>query len=139
MELFGETIQILEKALDLRTVNQRVIASNIANIDTPGYQSQKLNFEASMQAAIAEIQAAQMQISSAQELDAFSAKILGTDGELTTIIEPNNAMTPGLDGNTVDMDAELGALSRNGLMYQMTLRMLASKMREFRIILEGGG
>ena len=58
MDLFGSTIDVLSKAMDLRMINNRVIASNLANVDTPGYQAQRMDFEASIQRAIAQIEPA---------------------------------------------------------------------------------
>ncbi|MGZ3683706.1 MAG: flagellar basal body rod protein FlgB, partial [Bdellovibrionota bacterium] len=40
IKVFDQTYEALSRALDLRTQNQTVIASNIANSDTPGYQAQ---------------------------------------------------------------------------------------------------
>lgn len=43
--LFGQTFDILQKAIELRTERNTVLAGNIANIDTPGYKSKDLPFE----------------------------------------------------------------------------------------------
>ena len=44
MDIVGSTLQTLEKALDLRMINQRVITANLANVDTPGYVAQRMDF-----------------------------------------------------------------------------------------------
>jgi len=52
IKVFDQTFESLSRALDLRTENQTVIASNIANADTPGYQAKELNFEKALARAI---------------------------------------------------------------------------------------
>ena len=51
MMLIDRTMQLLNRTLDLRQARQRVIASNIANEETPGYRATELNFQDSLQAA----------------------------------------------------------------------------------------
>ena len=51
MTIFDRTMQLLHRTLDLREARQRVIASNIANEETPGYRAADLNFQDSLQAA----------------------------------------------------------------------------------------
>ena len=51
MTIFDRTMQLLHRTLDLRQARQRVIASNIANEETPGYRATELNFQDSLQAA----------------------------------------------------------------------------------------
>ena len=50
--LFNTTIDLLGKSVDLRTRNQNLISSNIANAETPGYTPKKLEFEQQLQSAV---------------------------------------------------------------------------------------
>lgn len=136
MEIFGKTVEVLGKALDLRMVNQRIIASNMANIDTPGYSAQKLDFEASMQLAITDIEQALSTISTTDELNAARVDAIYGDDTLETIIGPTGDAPMGLDGNNVNMDTELGELDKNAMMFQLTARMLQSKIRMLQTILD---
>jgi len=52
LSIFDSNIHLLKKTLDLRSANQRVIASNIANADTPGYAPARFEFEQELQQAI---------------------------------------------------------------------------------------
>jgi flagellar basal-body rod protein FlgB len=54
MNLFDASVTQLQRAMDLRMDNQRVIVSNLANVDTPGYKARRMDFEASMTQALAE-------------------------------------------------------------------------------------
>ena len=51
MTIFDHTMQLVHRTLDLRQARQRVIASNIANEETPGYRATDLNFLDSLQSA----------------------------------------------------------------------------------------
>lgn len=140
MEIFGETFQILEKALDLRMVNHRVISSNLANVDTPGFQASRLDFQASMDLAIAEIQAAQSPPSTMDAFEELARQAsIGSDPGVDPIIGPTGDEPIGLDGNNVAMEDELGALGSNSMMYQITIQMLAAQLRQIQLVLDSGG
>lgn len=111
MNLFDMSITQLEKSMDLRIDNQRVIASNLANVDTPGYKARRLDFEASMTQALADV----------------------AD---PAVINVSNEQGIGLDGNNVDMDAELGEMSRNKTMYTLTAQILAAKFRQVSTVFD---
>ena len=49
---FDPTLGALNTAMNLRLINQNVIASNIANADTPGYKAQRLEFEGALREAL---------------------------------------------------------------------------------------
>src|SRR2546428_819554 len=43
MELFDQSLTVMEKSLDLRMANQRLVAANLANVDTPGYKAERID------------------------------------------------------------------------------------------------
>lgn len=137
MEIFGSTFKVLEKALDLQMTNNKVIAGNIANADTPGFQALKLDFNASMQRAVEAIESAD-----AAPIDPADGSVLrsalGENPETEAVILPSGAAPTSLDGNNVAMEEELGDLSRNGTMYQLTSRLLAAKYNQIRSVLDQG-
>lgn len=111
MNLFDMNVTQLEKSMDLRMDNQRVIASNLANVDTPGYKARQMDFEASMAQALSGV-------------------------EMPAVINVSTEPGIGLDGNNVDMDAELSALGRNKTMYSLTAQILAAKFRQVSTVFE---
>ena len=120
MNIMNDTIRILEKALDVRMANNRVIASNLANVDTPGFQANRMDFEETMRQVTLAIEAGE------------------SDPQVEAIILPTSDPAVGLDGNNVNMEKELGALTANGTQYQLTARLLAAKLREIQTILDSG-
>ena len=117
MELFDQSLTVLEKSLDMRMVSQRIVSSNLANIDTPGYQAQHLNFEKTME-------------------DILAAP--GAEDGVQPVIEASMAPALTPDGNNVDMESELGELSRNKLMYSLTSQIIAAKLRQTNAVLSDG-
>lgn len=111
MNLFDASITQLQRAMDLRIDNQRVIASNLANVDTPGYKARHMDFEASMTRALNEI-------------------------ENPAVIAESNEPGLTLDGNNVDMDAELSDMSKNKTMYSLTAQILSAKFRQLGTVFE---
>jgi flagellar basal-body rod protein FlgB len=117
MELFDQSLTILEKTLDVRMVGQRLTAANLANINTPGYTAQKLDFKATMDRIMAD-----------------------PDADKTDpVIAPSSAVARTLDGNNVDLETELGELSRNRLMYSLTSQLIAAKFRQMASVIDGEG
>lgn len=111
MELFDQSLTIMERSMDLRMLQQRLIASNLANVDTPGFTAQKLDFTKSMENAVNGLE------SPAEVYNSPAAPL-------------------SLDGNNVDLESELGALSRNKLMYSVTAQLMANKFRQLTTIIE---
>lgn len=139
MQIFDRTMEILQKGMDLRMINNRVISSNMANVDTPGYKAQKLDFEASIQAAIAKIDAVDFAATSVDDLDAIARNALGIEEGVEAIINPTGEAPISLDGNNVDMEQELGNLGKNTMLYELTARLLSAKLRQLRTILDNVG
>lgn len=142
MEIYDRTFLVLQKALDLRVVGNRITTSNLANIDTPGYQANRLDFEASMQRALDEIDAAGEISLTINQFDALASQgSRGSDPWVDPIINPTGDAPIGLDGNNVDMEGELNELGANSMMYRLTAQLLSAKLRQIRSVLdnEAGG
>jgi flagellar basal-body rod protein FlgB len=116
------------EALVLRSERQRLIASNIANADTPGYVARDFNFsQALREATSAGNGGASGVLGSPVTADVFA------DGSEPMRISPTlRYATPSqtsLDRNTVDMDRERAAFADNALKYESTLRFITAGVR----------
>ena len=114
------------QALSLRSERQRLIASNIANADTPGYIARDLDFAKTLQAATATLPQ-RVATSHAGHIGSAAAGLNGgrVGAELLYA-------TPGqtnLDRNTVDMDRERASFADNTVKYEATLRFINSSVR----------
>jgi len=88
MGIFDRTVGLLQKVLDLRIQNQQVIASNIANADTPGYAPAHLEFERDLEQAVNDSEKRPAVTHSAHfpigagGMDAVQAKVMRTPDSL---------------------------------------------------------
>jgi flagellar basal-body rod protein FlgB len=131
------------KALVIRADRQRVIASNIANADTPGYASRDVNFKAALGDALDSSNAAsRLTLSSsaspsngsgdARHIPLQSAtSSLGSDLTYTTQSQPT------MDGNSVDLDQERANFVDNSVHYEATLRFINGASRTILSAIQG--
>ena len=103
---------VLSSALDGIALRQRVIADNIANVDTPGYRASSVDFETSLRAAIA----------SGDPGAALEPQVLATD-------------TPvGANGNNVDLRKETLAAIQSQFQYQVITRATSDRFALLRTV-----
>ena len=120
-DLFGPTYSLLAKALDLRSQRHAVIASNIANADTPGYRAAALRFEDELAKAMPGHNGLGL-----TRTDPAHLPHVGLDAVQPSVVYETGAPQR-IDGNTVDLDAEIVALSKNQLMYNALAQILRQK------------
>jgi|SRR5581483_8521999 len=100
----------LDHYMTLLSTRQRVVASNIANADTPGYKTQDIDFESELQNALGGAPVAR---------------------EVSGLVTKN-------DGNNVSLDREARLLSENALRFNIASNLLHSKLRIMKMAIEGG-
>lgn len=100
----------LERYMDLLSTRQRLVASNIANADTPGYHTRDIDFQFELQNAVA----GEPRVSDAPGLAAKN------------------------DGNNVSLDREARLLAENALRFQMASNLLRSQIRLTRSAIAEG-
>lgn len=119
--------------LSLRGYRQQLLASNIANADTPNYKARDIDFAKALRAA----QGAAGGIA----LSRTDAGHLGAgQGGAVAGIKPQyrSAVQPSIDGNTVDTNIEQAQFSENALQYMTTLQILNGKIQSTLLALRGG-
>lgn len=120
---FDATMHMLQKVLDLRSKNQEVISSNIANADTPGFAPSTLHFEEELRSVIAngELNASATHANHIQIAPHDFSQVNGT-----LVTEKDNTGIG--DENGVSVDAEMIKLSKNQLLYEAAVTMLNKKL-----------
>lgn len=117
------TSDLIGRALDLRLRNQNVIASNVANADTPDFKALKMDFEKILQDV------------SKGEMSPESIEISGA----AEVQEDPEAIAKA-NGNTVNRDQELVKLGQEQLMYNSAVTAVNKKLALLKYaITEGGG
>jgi flagellar basal-body rod protein FlgB len=107
---FKEATGVHADALHLRSERTRILASNIANENTPGFQAQDMDFAASM---------AQRQ----SEADGGVSLMSDSDPLYRVSYHPS------LDGNTVEIGVEQAAFSQNATDFQTSLTFINMKLK----------
>jgi len=127
-----------EMALSLRSQRQELLASNIANADTPNYKARDVDFSSALQGALARASTPNGPLATtAAGHIAGAAK----DGKALADGTPvlYRTVTQGaVDGNTVDMDTERAQFADNGLRYEAGITMLNQQIRNMLNAVQGG-
>ena len=120
-----DSLDFQAKALTLRSERQRLIASNIANADTPGYVAREMNFSQALAEATGGGNPAATLATSRPGHIATPAGGAGGDANLLYA----SASQTNIDSNTVDMDRERASFADNSIKYEATLRFINSNVR----------
>ena len=124
-----DALDFQAQALALRSERQRLIASNIANADTPGYVARDMNFAQALRDASGG-GAAVSQPAAAQAPSRPGHIPIGAPagGSYSNLLYASPSQT-NLDRNTVDMDRERASFADNTVKYEATLRFISANVR----------
>lgn len=139
--LFSTTIEVLGKSVDLRTRNQNLIASNIANAETPGYTPKALRFEESLQQAVKKTtKRGGGSVASATTHPAHIPLRRSGDSvqQVRGDVVETPAKTPGRDGNSVELENEMSSMMQNQVLFNASAQLLAKKFEGLRSALREG-
>jgi flagellar basal-body rod protein FlgB len=109
--MLGPLANSLEHYMDLLSARQKVVASNIANADTPGYKTQDIDFQTEYQ------------------------KLLEGDAPHTSEVA---GLQPRNDGNNVSLDREARLLAENALRFSMASNLLRTQIHLVRSAIQEG-
>jgi len=113
-------------ALDVRARRGELIANNLANADTPGYQARDIDFRQAMaRAAGDKTVGTTMTTTQAGHIGGAAQ----ADAAGSADLKYRTPLAPALDGNTVDAQIEQAAFAENAVRYQATLTFLNAKFR----------
>jgi flagellar basal-body rod protein FlgB len=111
---FDKNCALLEQLMTIAANKQKVIANNIANVNTPGFRRKELKFEEEFLKAVEE-----------NDMEA----IRNTEGKVVYSDDP----TLQNDGNNVDIDKEMGLMNRNSLAYSLYTQLYAKKLEMLQL------
>ncbi|TYK65574.1 flagellar basal body rod protein FlgB [Colwellia echini] len=127
---FDEGFQLYSQGMLLRSKRAEVIASNIANADTPGYKAKGLDFKQALANATNSQQSG---------MTRTNEKHFDIRTELNNTVDyriPNQADTG--DGNTVDVQVERNLYLKNSMEYQASVQFLTGKIQAMKKVISGG-
>ncbi|MDD2791307.1 MAG: flagellar basal body rod protein FlgB [Sulfurimonas sp.] len=132
----SRTHSLISDALDFRAARQDMIASNIANADTPFYKPRDIEFEGALRAKRAELlneksphlelaQTDAKHIPLQSETSSQSAKLFYRDGHMARN-----------DGNSVDLDVETTEMSKNSVMFNALIQANKKDSNIFKSVID---
>lgn len=128
-----EAFRFHQTALSLRAGRQELLASNIANADTPNYKARDIDFASALQGAMSGSTAKlEMAQSSAAHLrGAPDESVLGAPALY------RRPMQPSADGNTVEMDVERAQFADNALRYEASVKFISDEIKGVMQAIQG--
>jgi flagellar basal-body rod protein FlgB len=127
-----EMLNFHTQALRIRDQRQQVLASNIANADTPHYKARDLDFKAALQGALQGSPAGGAGLATTAP-GHLGAKAASADAGLLYRTPAQGSV----DGNTVDVDAERAAFAENAIQYEFNLTRLNQQIKGLLAAIQG--
>jgi flagellar basal-body rod protein FlgB len=133
-------MEFYSNALQLRAHRQQVLASNIANADTPGYQARDFDFASALQRATGTGAGSAGGMTTAMGVtDTAHMRRIGSTGAVSD--QAKLAYTvqtqPSLDGNSVDLDQQRANFTDNAVRYESTLRFINGHVKTMLSAIQG--
>lgn len=122
--MFDKTISFLSKALDVMSLRHQMIASNVANQDTPNYKATDIRFHEELESAL--------KAHGAVEVQKTDAKHMMPADPYAPVAAGNIFMRPdlaGYDGNNVNAEFEMAHMAKNTIMYDTAAQIVSGKLK----------
>ena len=137
MSIIGSNnaMNIMASALDAYTMRNSTIASNIANVDTPGYKRKEVKFEEYLQDAVGSLNDTRNianKNSKGRIAHQFGNIQVGVGTVKAEIVDQSTDAMYRIDGNNVDIDNEMTEIVKNQLRYQTVINGLNNQFQAMR-------
>lgn len=135
-----QALQFHQTALAVRGQRQQLLASNIANADTPHYKARDVDFGKAMDVALAGkgVQAAPALVKTAgNHLEALPSNGPARQGPGGAALQYRTIAQGNIDGNTVDMDVERNQFADNAIRYEASLTLINGQIRNLLAAIQG--
>lgn len=120
-------IDVLDKAADAAYTRNEILSNNIANVSTPNYKRQDVQFESLLQAALE---------GGSGSLNAKMAELDANLNELDAFVyTDHSSLSYRLDGNNVDIDQEEAYLAENQIRYQALVGQMDQEFGRYKTVL----
>ena len=132
-----DMMRFQETALNLRAQRQQLLASNIANADTPNYKARDVDFNKALQGALAKSTSG---ATSPNDLVKTTTTHLASNTNQTIGGAPllySNTQQGNVDGNTVDMDVQRNQFTDNAMRYEVGITLVSSKIKAMLTAIQG--
>jgi len=121
-----------QRALGLRAYRQQVLASNIANADTPNFKAKDFDFTTALQSAVAGRSEGSLTVSKTNP-----AHLSGTAESAPVRLMYRTPAQSSVDGNTVEMDVERSQFSENAIQYEAGVTFITHQLKMLSLAVQG--
>lgn len=132
--LTNSTFRLLESTMDSSALRQRVLANNIANVETPNFKRSDVDFSQVLQKELNQTFSIEAKRTDARHIP-FSGLATGTDPRVVT--DENSVMNN--NKNNVDVDSEMSKLAENQLSYYTLVQQANYDIKHLRTAIGGRG
>ncbi len=132
-----QAMQFNEAVLSLRGQRQQIIASNIANADTPNYQARDIDFTKALKGAISRAGGAASATALATTSGAHLSAGTGSSSGVTAPMMYRMPHQGSIDGNTVEMDNERNQFADNAIRYEAGLTLISGQIKGLLAAIQG--
>lgn len=136
-KLFSSTLEVLHKALDLRHQRHAVLASNIANAETPGFIAKDVRFEEALRAAATPPPPSPLWRTHPEHLPVLPSQTAIRDVQGTLVATPSDDV--GRDLNTVSIDQEMAKLLTNTSRYNAATELVSRMFDQLKRTISDSG
>ncbi|MBR0565948.1 flagellar basal body rod protein FlgB [Azoarcus sp. L1K30] len=125
-------LQFHQSALDLQAQRQQLLASNIANADTPNFKARDIDFREALQGAVGgRLGPLALSTTRAGHIEGAGANLLDGLAKYRTELQSS------VDGNTVNMDVERAAFAENAVHYEASITFINGLLRSMQTAISG--
>ena len=125
---------VQQDALKVQSKRMEVLAKNLANVDTPNYKAQDIDFRTALAQAGSPGSSLPMATTTAGHIGNTAST---GDVDLSASLKYRTPLAPSLDGNTVDAQLEQAAFADNTVRYQATLTFLSGSLKDLVTAITG--
>ena len=112
-----DVLNLVEKALNIRSFYHRIISGNIANVETPNYKEKDIDFYSEIQ-----------------------KQMTGSSGSIDVKEKTENDGMNSIDGNTVDIEKQMVRMTENSIVFSSLVQVINKKFSMLKYaITEGRG
>ena len=132
-------VDLLNKTMDASWLKNEVHAQNVANQDTPNYNAKYVEFDTQFKRALLELDKGEFagKKTRAKHIDIGARDI--DPLEVNPFIAEDTVSTMRMDGNNVDIDAEMNEVAKNTIYYNSLANKVTSELRRLRSAIVSGG
>jgi flagellar basal-body rod protein FlgB len=125
---------VQQDALKVQSKRMEVLAKNLANVDTPNYKAQDIDFRTALAQAGSPGASLPMATTTSGHIDNTATT---GDVDTSSALKYRVPLAPSLDGNTVDAQMEQAAFADNTVRYQATLTFLSGSLKDLMTAITG--